>query len=49
LKVYLADEIQKLLRRQEFIDALPGYLLPDPASQARLGVLLKTLRKIANL
>ena len=49
LKVYLADETQKLLGRQEFIDALPGYLLPDPASQARLGILLKTLRKIANL
>lgn len=49
LKVYLADELQKLLGKQEFMEALPGYLLPDPASQARLGVLLKTLRKIANL
>ena len=49
LKVYLAREIQKLLGRQEFMDALPGYLLPDPASQARLGKLLKTLRIIANL
>jgi len=49
LKGYLADEIQKLLGKQGFMDALPGYLLPDPASQARLGILLKTLRKIANL
>jgi|SRR5579864_542111 len=48
LKVYLADEIQKLLGRQEFLDALPGYLLPDPASQARLGKLLKTLKSIAD-
>jgi len=49
LKAYLADEIQKLLGKQEFIEALPGYLLPDPASQARLEPLLKTLRKIAHL
>ena len=49
LKIYLAGEIGKLLGRQEFMDALPGYLLPDPASQTRLGNLLKTLRIIANL
>lgn len=49
LKAYLSREIRKLLGRQEFMDALPGYLLPDPASQARLGNLLKTLRNISNL
>jgi hypothetical protein len=49
LKVYLAGEIQKLLARQEFMDALPGYLLPDPASQARLGNLLNILRNITEL
>ena len=36
LKVYLAREIRELIEKQEFIDALPGYLMPDPASQARL-------------
>lgn len=49
LKVYVASEIQKLLGRQEFMDALPGYLLPDPASQARLRNLLTILRNIAEL
>jgi hypothetical protein len=49
LKVYLSGEIKKLIRKQEFMDALPGYLLPDQASQARLGNLLKTLRNIADL
>lgn len=49
LKVYLTGEIRKLLGKQEFMDALPGYLLPDSVSQARLGILLKTLRIIANL
>ncbi len=49
LKAYLAGGIQKLLGRQEFLDALPGYLLPDVASQARLGKLLKVLRNIGEL
>ena len=49
LRDYLAGEIRKLLERREFMDALPGYLLPDPASQARLGNLLKILRTIAEL
>jgi predicted nucleotidyltransferase len=49
LKVYLAREVRELIEKQEFIDALPGYLMPDPASQARLGNLLKTLRSFADL
>jgi predicted nucleotidyltransferase len=49
LKLYLAREIQQLIGSQEFIDALAGYLLPDAASQARLGNLLKTLRNFADL
>lgn len=49
LRDYLAGETRKLLERREFMDALPGYLLPDPASQARLGNLLKILRTIAEL
>jgi predicted nucleotidyltransferase len=49
LKGYLAHEIRELIGKQEFIDALPGYLMPDPGSQARLGNLLKTLRSFADL
>lgn len=49
LKGYVAHHIQELIGRQDFIDALPGYLLPDPANQARLGNLLKVLRNIAAL
>jgi predicted nucleotidyltransferase len=49
LKGYLASETQKLLGRQEFLDVLPGYLLPDVASQARLGKLLKILRSIVDV
>ena len=49
LKAYISDEIRTLTGNREFVDALPGYLLPDPASQARLGPLLKTLEAITNL
>lgn len=44
-----ANEVSKLIAQQEFMDALPGYLLPDAANQARLGALLKTLQSLARL
>ena len=44
---YIASEINKLLGTQAFIDALPGYLLPDAASQARITLLVSRLRQIA--
>jgi hypothetical protein len=47
LRSYIAQEVRKLIAKQEFMDALPGYLLPDWASQTRLGTLLKTLDQIA--
>jgi hypothetical protein len=46
---YIGGETRKLIGNREFVDALPGYLLPDPASQARLGPLLKTLEEITDL
>lgn len=49
LTAYIADETRRLIRNREFVDALPGYLLPDPSSQARLGPLLKTLEAMADL
>jgi predicted nucleotidyltransferase len=49
LRLYLAYEVHKLITNPEFADALPGYLLPDSASQARLHPLLQTLRAIASL
>jgi hypothetical protein len=49
LRAYVANEVRNLLREQNFMDTLPGYLLPDPASQARLGKLLVTLRTITEL
>ena len=49
LRAYVAHEVGDLLKQPNFIDALPGYLLPDPSSQARLGELLTTLRAITEL
>jgi hypothetical protein len=47
LREYLRTEIHGLLATPRFIDALPGYLLPDAASQARIGTVLRRLRALA--
>ena len=49
VRAYIAAEIRKLLAIREFLDALPGYLLPDQASQARVSILLERLKKISAL
>jgi len=47
VRAYIAAGIRKLLAIPEFLDALPGYLLPDQTSQARVSILLERLKKIA--
>ena len=49
IRIYIAAEIRKLLVIREFLDALPGYLLPDQASQSCVSILLERLKKIAAL
>jgi predicted nucleotidyltransferase len=49
VRSYMASEAGSLLRAPRFLDALPGYLLPDAASQARHDVLVSRLRAIAAL
>jgi hypothetical protein len=44
---HLAGRFAELLRSAAFLDALPGHLPPDSASQARLPLLLERLRAIA--
>jgi hypothetical protein len=48
LREYLQTEIAGLLAAPGFIDALPGYLLPDAASQARIGTVLRRLKAVAS-
>jgi predicted nucleotidyltransferase len=46
---FVAAETHKLLNSRAFLDAIPGYLLPDPASQARMRPLIERLHRIAVL
>ena len=47
LIAYLAERFANLLKERSFIDALPGHLPSDMASQARLPLLIERLRAIA--
>lgn len=49
LRNHLAAAFRHLLDERDFIDALPGHLPGDPASQARLPLLLDRLGAIARL
>jgi hypothetical protein len=49
LSGYVRREIAKLLANHDFIDALPGFLLPDAASQSRIGIVLERLRVLASI
>ena len=39
-RAYITTKIRKLLATPAFLDSLPGYLLPDQASQARVSICL---------
>jgi hypothetical protein len=47
LDEYVRREIATLLANPGFMDALPGFLLPDGASQSRIGIVLVRLHDLA--
>jgi predicted nucleotidyltransferase len=47
LQVFLGSEFHSLLDQRDFLDALPGHLLPDAASQMRFPLVLDRMRQIA--
>lgn len=49
LREYLRARIKGLLATPGFLDALPGYLLPDAASQSRIGLVLRRLEELASV
>lgn len=49
LRTFVAEGIQSLIDDPQFIDALPGFLLPDEASQGRLALLSNRLATLAQL
>ena len=46
LREYLSREFTALLSNRDFLDALPGYLLPDAASQQRLDLVMKRMQQL---
>ena len=42
-------EIKSLRATPWFLDALPGYLLPDAASQSRIDIVLRRLEELASI
>jgi predicted nucleotidyltransferase len=49
LRMFIGNAIRALLTELRFQDALPGYLLPDAASQSRIPLLLRRLEDLAKL
>jgi predicted nucleotidyltransferase len=48
LQEYLSTEISQLLSNRGFLQALPGHLLPDAASQQRAGLVLNRLKQLVH-
>lgn len=46
LRKYLSDEFHSFLSNRDFLEALPGHLLPDAASQQRLGLVVDRMRQL---
>jgi hypothetical protein len=46
LRKYLSDAFRGLLSNRDFIEALPGHLLPDSASQQRVGLVVERMKKL---
>jgi hypothetical protein len=46
---YTAEAVGQMLETADFIDALPGYLLPDDASQRRITIVLERLKEISKV
>lgn len=49
LQDYLKKKIRSLLENPAFLEALPGHLPPDEASQARLPLVIHRLNEIATM
>ncbi|MDZ4801161.1 MAG: hypothetical protein SGI92_23635 [Bryobacteraceae bacterium] len=47
VRSYLQEAINALLKTPAFLDALPGHLLPDELSQARISTVVHRLKAIA--
>ncbi|MGA3238474.1 MAG: hypothetical protein ABSG03_19440 [Bryobacteraceae bacterium] len=48
LRIYIQAQFKRLLA-SGFLDAVPGYLLPDAASQSRISIVLRRLEDLASI
>jgi hypothetical protein len=49
LRRFISDSFKALLADDRFLEALPGFLLPDEANQARYAMLTKKLQTLSEL
>jgi len=49
LKDFIITSLKGFLENEFFLEALPGNLLPDQASQARRSIILERIKKIVDL
>jgi hypothetical protein len=49
VKIFLSWKFREFLGNRSFLDALPGHLLPDSASQQRAPILMERIKAIADL
>jgi len=48
VKIFLSKKFGEFLNNRSFLDALPGHLLPDAASQQRVPILMERIRALTN-
>jgi hypothetical protein len=46
LKAFIIKSLKGFLENEFFLEALPGHLLPDKASQGRRSIILERIKKI---
>jgi len=46
LRQYLAEEFSALIADRDFLDALPGHLLPDATSQQRINIVMARMQQL---
>jgi len=49
LRTFLSATFKTFLANEAFLESIPGHLLPDPANQARYGIVLDRITQIANM
>ena len=49
LKNFLAEKFHNFMKSEAFLEALPGHLPPDSASQARIPKIIASIEKIASM